>query len=153
MNYEVVSIDLVFGFQKGWIVKIVSIAVVCVWFSKNCENCVRIVFIDLVFEFQKYPLMLCLDFKKKEYLQILLTSRSDRCDLLLNGGVQIEVWSSVVNPRRMFTNAYMNQFLKQALDSKIASSVECVINRVMTFLILTRKSSKLTWICNFDTKN
>ena len=54
---------------------------------------------------------------KLDLKQILLTSRSDRCDLLLNGGVQIEVWSSVVNPRRMFTNAYMNQFLKQALDS------------------------------------
>ena len=89
--------------------------------EKQCEKCVNTI-----------------------YIQILLTSRSDRCDLLLNGGVQIEVWSSVVNPRRMFTNAYMNQFLKQALDSKIASSVECVINRVMTFLILTRKSSKLT---------
>ena len=50
---QVVSIDLVFGFQKGWIVKIVSIDVVCVWFSKNSENYVRIVFIDIVFEFQK----------------------------------------------------------------------------------------------------
>ena len=53
MNYEVVSIDIVFEFQKGWIVKIVSIDVVCVWFSNSRENHVRIVFIDIVFEFQK----------------------------------------------------------------------------------------------------
>ena len=38
--------------------------------------------------------------------QIFLLSRSDCCDQLRNGGVQIEVWSSAVNPGRLFTNAY-----------------------------------------------
>ena len=61
-------------------------------------------------------------------LQISLLSRSDCCDRLLNGGVQIEVWSSAVNPGRLFTNVYMNQTLKQALDSKIC--IEYVVSRV-----------------------
>ena len=39
-------------------------------------------------------------------IQMFLLSRSDCCDQLRNGGVQIEVWSSAVNPGRLFTNAY-----------------------------------------------
>ena len=64
------------------------------------------------------------------HMQIFLLSRSDCCDQFRNGGVQIEVWSSAVNPGRLFTNAYMNQTLKQALDSKIC--IEYVVSRVKT---------------------
>ena len=45
-------------------------------------------------------------------------SRSDCCDQLLNGGVQIEVWSSAGNLGRLFTNAYINQTLKPGYSER-----------------------------------
>ena len=82
--------------------------------------------------------------------QIFLLSRSDCCDRLLNGGVQIEVWSSAVNPGRLFTNAYMNQTLKQALDSKIC--IEYVVSRVKTTEQTHNKERKKKLQCHFTQK-
>ena len=81
-------------------------------------------------------------------VQIFLLSRSDCCDQLRNGGVQIEVWSSAVNPGRLFTNAYMNQTLKQALDSKIC--IEYVVSRVKTKEQTHNKEKKIQ--CHFTKK-